>query len=112
MFYAHRLSFALANNLDFLHIGGFVLHSCDNRSCANCVHLSLGTQIQNMQQRQERMRHVHGERSPHAKLTEAQVREIRAMAGKVLQKDIALHFGVHPSIVSGIVTRQRWRHVI
>ena len=49
-----------------------------------------------------------------AKLTEDQVREIRRLyaTGKFTQQELALQFGVAQSVISGIVLRQTWKHVV
>jgi hypothetical protein len=54
------------------------LHSCDNAPCIRPAHLSVGTLLENNQQRAQRGRSARGERHPHAKLTEAQVADIKA----------------------------------
>lgn len=48
-FYAHRLAFCLANGLDYSDLtpSQEVMHSCDNRSCCNPSHLSLGSSKDN-----------------------------------------------------------------
>lgn len=50
-YYAHRLSYCLANGLDYddLPPDLEILHSCDNRRCCNPQHLSLGTSKDNKQ---------------------------------------------------------------
>lgn len=60
--------------------GMCVLHKCDNPSCCNPSHLSLGTHQQNMSDmmRKGRGRGARGERNKNAKLTESDVDEIRA----------------------------------
>jgi len=54
-----------------------------------------------------------GERNRHAKLTEAQVVEIRKRyaAGGVTQRVLGLEYGVYPSHVGSIVTGVKWRHI-
>jgi len=49
-----------------------------------------------------------------AKLTEDNVREIRRLyaTGDFTQKELALKFGVSQSVVSGIVQRRTWKHVL
>jgi hypothetical protein len=51
-------------------------------------------------------RHGHG-----FKLTEAQVREIKALAGQVSQRELAKRFGVSHTAISQIVNRQVWKDV-
>jgi hypothetical protein len=84
--------------------GLHVLHSCDYRRCVEITHLRLGTHADNMRDRAERGRTAKGERMAAAKLTEAQVREIRAAplvrGGAVrtytglLARDLAQKYGV------------------
>lgn len=52
-----------------------------------------------------------GERNGCAKLTESKVREIRALQGGRLQKDIAAEYGVTQVTVSAIHLRKAWRHL-
>lgn len=55
-----------------------------------------------------------GERHPHSKLTDDKVREIRRLAaeGTLLQREIAELFGVKQNVVSRIVRRVAWPHVV
>lgn len=91
--------------------GLILLHGCDNPPCFNPDHLSLGTLIDNADDMIAKRRNAFGEKSPHAKLTEDQVREIRAMAGQMPQRLIADRFGIKQMQVSRIIRGERWRHV-
>lgn len=91
-----------------------VLHRCDNPPCCNPLHLFLGTDADNKEDMWAKGRGCgpRGELSAWAKLTEAQVQEIRRLhqAG-VVQRRIAEQFGVGFKAISKIVLRQRWTHV-
>jgi hypothetical protein len=52
-----------------------------------------------------------GEENPLAKLTEENVKDIRALASTMMQKDIATMFGISKMAVCFIVNRKRWAHV-
>lgn len=55
-----------------------------------------------------------GEANGHAKLTEDDVRSIRSLyaTGNFLQKELAQKFGVHQGMISAVVLRKFWAHVI
>lgn len=93
--------------------GVVVRHACDNPPCVNPAHLSTGTYADNAADMVTRDRHARGSRSGTAKLTEAQVSEIRirATAG-VLHRVLAAEFGVGRSTITRIVNRKGWRHVL
>lgn len=120
------------------------LHRCDVKRCVNPTHLWLGTAAENAADCRQKGRtargerngtHTHpervargsrngiriqpnrapiGERNGQAKLTIAQVREIRRayMAGEALQHQLATRFGVCQQTVCHIVRRTSWRHVL
>lgn len=96
----HRYVFKLATGLS----PEAVMHECDNPACCNPLHLTAGTRKENNQQAWSRGLHPMGERHTHARLTDAEVAEIRsrAAAGE-RQTDIARDYGVHQSHVCNIV---------
>lgn len=104
---AHRVSWQLHNGE--LPVGKCLLHSCDNPSCVNPAHLSIGTLADNNRDMIAKRRNKFGERHPDAKLTEAAVREIRASNDK--QSSLAKRFGVCPSHISRVKSGEEWRHV-
>lgn len=85
-----------------------VMHECDNPPCCNPLHLSGGDQLTNMRQASERGRLARGERNGAAKLTDAQVAEIReARAAGEKLRVIAERYGVSHNHVSRIANNTR-----
>lgn len=95
-----------------------VLHRCDNPKCVRPGHLFLGTRADNNADMVAKGRAVHygfiGVANPIAKLTDADVREIRRIyaQGGITQSQIALKHGVHHSLISLVVRRKAWVHVL
>jgi len=86
--------------------------NCDNPKCVNPDHLFIGTELTNAIDMAQKMRHVYGERQPHHKLTDDQVREIHKLLSLgVTQRRIAEMFNVHPMLISRIKRRERWKHI-
>lgn len=120
---AHRISYQIS----YGNTGGFmVLHRCDNRSCVRPDHLFLGTHKENMRDMAIKKRAASGSRhgtktrpesirrgemNGNKKLNKDQIFQIRALAGTVSFKKIALMFNVSGTLVSKIVTRKVWRHI-
>lgn len=94
-------------------IGMEVLHHCDNPSCCNPDHLFLGSQADNMidKQKKGRCRNTdsRGERNNAAILTEKQVLDIRADS-RIL-REIAEDYGVATSTIHAIRKGVNWSHV-
>lgn len=103
---AHRLAYEVM-------IGppgkALVCHKCDNPSCVNPAHLFLGTIQDNMDDRNTKGRQARGERNAPAKLTEDQVRAIRA--DPRMNTEIAKDYGVFETTISSIKHRHTWKHV-
>jgi hypothetical protein len=80
----------------------------------NPHHLLLGTAAQNMQDKVERGRQAHnsGEKNGSAKLTEAQVAEIRATyvqnSKEFGSRALAQKFGVSKLAIQRIISGRRW----
>ncbi len=86
---------------------------CHNRACWNPRHLSWKTRAENAGDRARDGSLLHGERNVQAKLTTAQVVEIRALyaAGRFTQADLARRYGVSRRAVGRVVDRTRWGHI-
>lgn len=95
--------------------GNVVMHSCDNPSCINPEHLSLGTQHDNVHDmlNKGRANPCRGENHPKAKLTATQVTEIRAryQPGKYRHGAGALarEYGVSKPSIQAILAGQSHR---
>jgi hypothetical protein len=119
---AHRVSYFLRNGPISDEI--CVLHRCDTPACVNPDHLFLGTKKDNNDDmtRKGRRRWGHnplypppihrGEAANSAKLTEAQVLEIRAlMAAGATGPQMAIKFGIARSTANRIKRRFGWKHI-
>lgn len=114
MIKVHRVAYELTHGP--IPEGLCCCHHCDNRKCANPSHLFLGTHQDNMFDRETKGRanHPKGEKHGRVKLTEEQIGEIRrlyALENHMLQKELALIFGVSPVTIGLIVNRRRWKHL-
>jgi hypothetical protein len=84
-----------------------VLHSCDVPKCVNPEHLFLGTHADNMADMVAKDRHPRETEHHLGKLTDDQVRKIRALrADGVTARWIADHYGITPGYVRQIVRRR------
>lgn len=90
------------------HLGpssALVLHSCDTRACVNINHLRYGTAAENSRDMVDRGRSV----APTAILTKDDVLAIRS--SRESQRTLALHYGVHPTTISKVMSRSNWKKV-
>lgn len=102
---AHRVSWMMANGnmpQSSDYHGWVVMHTCDNRLCVNPAHLMLGTQRANVHDMIAKKRDVRvpgkvGAAHKRAKLTDAQVAEIRA--SELGTVDLAAKYGVQRSTI-------------
>lgn len=117
---AHCISWMLANHREVPE-GLWVLHTCDNPPCVNPAHLFLGTRQDNVDDMMAKRRHgahrglvdfARGERHGIAKLTEAEVLEIRRRRDLgEMQQALADSFGVSRRTIGFIVNRETWVHI-
>jgi hypothetical protein len=115
---AHRLCYRFTRGE--IPEGMMVMHSCDNRTCVNPKHLSIGTAAMNQRDSWLKGRRtpiadkhkVRGDKHGRAVLKEADVVEIKRMikANESL-KTIAERFDVGKSTISMIKNGTNWSHV-
>lgn len=77
--------------------------------CINPKHLQWKTKAENAEDRVLHGTDYRGSNSPHSVLKDYQVREIRALEGKLIWADIAAKFGVSKSTVFAILKRRSWK---
>lgn len=117
--HAHKLAWEFANGT--VPAGLHVLHTCDEPTCCRPDHLFLGTNADNQRDMRSKGRGtippaLRGEDNSAAKLTNAQVREIRArytryQRGGTTLRTLAAEFGVSMSLISQIVRGKTWTHL-
>lgn len=85
-------------------------HSCGkgHEGCINPKHLSWKTPLEN---RHDMVRHgtlLQGQDHPGARLTEAQIKEIRSLKGKTGPTELAKRFGVLKGSIANIFSGKSW----
>lgn len=106
-FHAHRLVYMICYG--WIPSDVVVRHRCDNPPCVNPLHLTTGTQTQNIADKVSKDRQAKGEKVWTAKLTAEQVLAIRAdPRGKTRLAPI---YGVSESLIGQIKARKIWRHI-
>lgn len=104
---AHRVGYeleygAISDNMN-------VLHTCDNPLCQNPKHLFLGTQLDNIADREAKGRGVIPDnRGRSKKLTRIQVLEIFDLKGKESQSTTARRYSIRQQHVDGIQNKRMW----
>ncbi len=87
-----------------------VLDRCDNPPCCNPAHLFLGTPAANMADKTAKGRATRGEQVNTAKLTENQVREMRALVG-VTYAEMGRIYGINEVSARRAYLGLSWRSV-
>lgn len=107
---AHRLSFA--HHHGPIPAGQVVRHRCDNTACVNPGHLHIGTQTDNVRDRVERGRSARGEQHGRAKLSHADIQDIRRRrAAGASGTSLARAYGVTHQNIYTILSGKGWNHV-
>ena len=112
---AHRFAWTLLNGP--IPDGLCICHNCDTPRCVNPSHLFIGTHADNVADKVAKGRarggSPPGEANPRAKLSSADVLEMRDLyeAGSMSQAAIGSIYGVCQAHVSDVVRRQIWTHI-
>lgn len=115
-FYIDEEQKVLAHQFSFAHYKGrlphglIIRHTCDIKCCVNPEHLIPGTHKQNTQDAIERGQHSMGIRSPHAKLSEAEVLIVFSAQESI--SEIARRFSISRMQVQRIKEKKTWRKLL
>lgn len=112
---AHRVAYELATGI--VPGSACVLHRCDNPPCCNPAHLRLGTQLENIADREAKGRSAPprlGEENHRTTLSSIQIREMRQRfdpdrRGNIAQA--AREYGLSKTGAKDILRRNTWKHV-
>lgn len=87
-----------------------VLHKCDNPSCVNPGHLFLGTDADNVRDRDSKGRGSRGTIVKGHKLVDEDIRKIIELHGNgCSNKELSVTFNVAAPTISKIVNRKAWK---
>jgi len=103
--YAHRVAWLLVGNT--IPDGHVIRHKCRSKNCVNPDHLETGTQADNMADMIRDGTSTRGTKHGNCKLTEDQVRMIRARNTEN-QTRLAKEFGVSNITIHSILTGKNW----
>tara|TARA_R110000868_G_scaffold131618_1_gene341717 strand:+ start:205 stop:681 length:477 start_codon:yes stop_codon:yes gene_type:complete len=112
----HRLMYEIyyAESLKELHC----LHTCDNPSCVNPLHLFAGTNLDNVRDKINKGRcytgYQKGENNGASKLKDNDVIEIRKLynTGKYTTTKLGEMYKIHRSTISYIVNNKTYTHLL
>lgn len=93
--------------------GLLVCHKCDNPSCVNPNHLTLGTHKDNNNDRDQKGRFhpLKGTDNGFAKLTKQEVLKIRRLKGIISQRKLAAQFKVSRATIENILHKRTYTNV-
>lgn len=106
--FAHRVVCELAHDVPPLP-GLHAAHTCGNRACVNPRHLRWATPVENAADKVNHGTNLRGEQCHQTKLTEAQVRKIKASDVGVTA--LARELQVSPSCIANIRSGAAWSWV-
>lgn len=107
----HRVAYRLL--VGPIPAGHEVQHSCNVPACWEPTHLSTGTPKQNSEYRVTCGRQARGERQGLARLSDGNVRQIRARyaEGGITFRDLGRQYDVAERWIAKIIRRQAWTHL-
>jgi hypothetical protein len=108
---AHRVAWEMQHGVE---IGDCVaMHTCDTPACCNPAHIVLGTHRDNQLDKAAKNRQAKGDKSGTAKLTEAQVIEMRSRyrPRDVTYLDLSRAYGVSKDAAQKAIRGINWKHV-
>ncbi len=107
----HRLVYELT--YDSIPKGLHVLHHCDNPKCCNPKHLFLGTNQDNVNDRNTKERQCRGEKNGMSKLSVSEVLEIRRLYNGTSNtyRTLSILYNVEPCTIRAIIKRINWKHI-
>ena len=112
---AHKVALFLSTGKYYSGQDGLIAcHSCKkNTGCVNPEHLDWDTPAQNTADRKRDGTECYGEKHGRAKLTEANVLEIRQKCAtkEYTHQKLAEEYGVDKSAISLIIRRKTWKHL-
>lgn len=111
--YAHVVAWELDRGVDVEDESIIRHYICDTPLCVRAAHLLSGSHADNVADKVSRGRQSRGGGHGLAKLTEAQVIEIRRLYsnGSWSQRRLAARFGVSQPNIQAIVNRNGWTHL-
>lgn len=111
--YAHRLSYRMHKGE--IPNGLIVMHSCDNPSCVNPNHLSVGTYSDNSFDCVKKGRHAKldfvGVNHPRCQFSELTVQRIKIVKGAIGYWRLAGLIGKNVGTVQNIMNGKNWKHL-
>lgn len=108
--YAHRLALERKIGRELIQ-GEYAMHSCDTPACVNPTHLSVGDQFRNMGDAASKGRIARGTSVGGSRLTEQEVKEIRALLAVTDGVSIARRYGVSNATIYNIKSGKSWSWV-
>lgn len=109
LYYVHRIAWELTHRP--LVEGEVVLHLCDNPPCFEPLHLSVGSQADNLRDAATKARMSWGEGRTNRKVSLDDVREMRRLAADGMRsKELATRFPLSERTIRKILTGRNWRH--
>lgn len=93
--------------------GKLLMHACDNPPCVNPAHLTPASDAENLADMARKGRSARGSRHRAAKLTEAQVMEVRTKyaTGRYTLRVLAAEYGLTLTPMSQLVRGVTWKHL-